>query len=358
MSFMQDIVSKFNQQADSHSKSQTLNPFSDQFKQSRSPSPRFSQEEYGKPVAGSKTDLRGRKAKTHICREILELCTVIHDVGTYKAQKRIPNDDDDDDDIEDDGTIIVSFGELFQIYTKISDKVVGLLIAAKRRGFVYFDREILFQRRDDDVLIALLKPISEINKILKEDINQTNGVVPVVVNTESKPVEEKKKSSKTKRSKSQTAGHDDPIAEGGVEVLALNSGGDRVVSESNCVIDGIDEHVVIGANIIGVPERIVTEDVDGTTVNLGPDIHSNDEAVTTEPDMIERVVEVTEYKVNGFGDDFEVLTEDLRNDEDDGSGVVMTETDEDRVTETTTVGSTEFTADNDIEKTMNLNGNC
>lgn len=49
MSFM-DIVSKFNQQADSHSKSQSLNPFSEKFEQSRSPSPRFSREEYGKWV--------------------------------------------------------------------------------------------------------------------------------------------------------------------------------------------------------------------------------------------------------------------------------------------------------------------
>ncbi|XP_022165692.1 uncharacterized protein LOC111030485 [Myzus persicae] len=195
MSFL-DIVSKFNQQADSHSKSQSLNPFSEQFEQSRSPSPRFSREEYGKPVAGSKTDLRGRRAKSHVCREILELCTVIHDVGTYNTKKRDP---DDEDQQIDDGTIIVSFGELFQIYTKISDKVVGLLIAAKRRGFVYFDREILFQRRDDDVLIALLKPISEISKILKEDINQANSLAPV----ESKPVEKKKSpsSSKTKRVK-------------------------------------------------------------------------------------------------------------------------------------------------------------
>jgi hypothetical protein len=65
-----------------------------------------------RPIAGSKTDLRGRKAKTHICREILELCTVIHDVGTYKAKKRDPDDSDDE---QDDGTIIVSFGELFQV---------------------------------------------------------------------------------------------------------------------------------------------------------------------------------------------------------------------------------------------------
>lgn len=68
-------------------------------------------------MAGSKTDLRGRKAKSHVCREILELCTVIHDVGTYNAKKRDPDDDDDDYVHEDqnDGTIIVSFGELFQV---------------------------------------------------------------------------------------------------------------------------------------------------------------------------------------------------------------------------------------------------
>jgi len=65
-----------------------------------------------RPIAGSKTDLRGRKAKSHICREILELCTVIHDVGTYNTKKRDP---DDEDQPIDDGTIIVSFGELFQV---------------------------------------------------------------------------------------------------------------------------------------------------------------------------------------------------------------------------------------------------
>lgn len=32
-----------------------------------------------------------------------------------------------------------------QMYTKISSKVVGLLIAAKKRGLVYFEGEMLFQ---------------------------------------------------------------------------------------------------------------------------------------------------------------------------------------------------------------------
>lgn len=70
---------------------------------------------FRRPIAGSKTDLRGRKAKSHICREILELCTVIHDVGTYNTKKRDP--DDEDEHGIDDGTIIVSFGELFQVST-------------------------------------------------------------------------------------------------------------------------------------------------------------------------------------------------------------------------------------------------
>lgn len=68
---------------------------------------------YRRPVAGSKTDLRGRKAKSHICREILELCTIIHDVGTYNASKK--KEAGHDSDGEDDGTVIVNFGELFQV---------------------------------------------------------------------------------------------------------------------------------------------------------------------------------------------------------------------------------------------------
>ncbi|XP_014257040.1 actin-binding Rho-activating protein-like [Cimex lectularius] len=168
-----DMISKFNAQANAHQQSQSLNPFSGGF--SRSPSPRPSKEEYGKPVAGSKTEERGIRAKSHVCREILELCECIYDVGTYNNQVRKK---DEGEDYVDDGTIIVSFGELFEIYTRINDKVVGLLIAAKKKGFVYFEKEILFQRRDDDVLIALIKPIEEIRAILKEAMNPSPSPVP------------------------------------------------------------------------------------------------------------------------------------------------------------------------------------
>ncbi|KAE9541173.1 hypothetical protein AGLY_004418 [Aphis glycines] len=291
MSFL-DIVSKFNQQADSHSKSQSLNPFSEQFEQSRSPSPRFSREEYGKPIAGSKTDLRGRKAKSHICREILELCTVIHDVGTYNTKKRDP--DDEDEHCIDDGTIIVSFGELFQIYTKISDKVVGLLIAAKRRGFVYFDREILFQRRDDDVLIALLKPISEISKILKEDISQANSSAPAV---ESKPVEKKKSpsSSKTKRvnpecdkeqnenSMNHTTIGDQPnviseVTNGNTLVVEVGNNDD---SKTNC------------DQLINVEDVVGNNDDHNTNCN-----EQVDNIISAEGELVNNVIEISENMEN------------------------------------------------------------
>lgn len=290
MSFL-DIVSKFNQQADSHSKSQSLNPFSEQFEQSRSPSPRFSREEYGKPIAGSKTDLRGRKAKSHICREILELCTVIHDVGTYNTKKRDP--DDEDEHCIDDGTIIVSFGELFQIYTKISDKVVGLLIAAKRRGFVYFDREILFQRRDDDVLIALLKPISEISKILKEDISQANSSAPVV---ESKPVEKKKSpsSSKTKRVKpecdkeqNETSINHTTIGDQPNVILEVANGNSLVVEV------GINDDSKTNCD-----QLINVEDVVGNNDDHNTNCNEHVENISAGGELVNNVIEISENTEN------------------------------------------------------------
>lgn len=72
-----------------------------------------------RPVAGSKTEQRGRKAHAHICREILELCEIIDDMGRYHSKYR---DDDEDELVEripierdDDSPIIVKFGDLFQV---------------------------------------------------------------------------------------------------------------------------------------------------------------------------------------------------------------------------------------------------
>ena len=41
------------------------------------------------------------------------------------------------------------------MYTVISNKVVGLLLRARKHGLVDFPGEMLYQRRDDHVVIKL-----------------------------------------------------------------------------------------------------------------------------------------------------------------------------------------------------------
>ena len=62
---------------------------------------------YGKPQEGTKTAERGRKAHKHIQKEIVELCEMIYMYGVED---------------EEDGTAGMLFGDLFHLYTKISDK--------------------------------------------------------------------------------------------------------------------------------------------------------------------------------------------------------------------------------------------
>ena len=50
----------------------------------------------------------------------------------------------------------------------ISNKVVGLLLRARKYGFVAFEGETLFQRKDDNVIITLLCPASKVKEISRE----------------------------------------------------------------------------------------------------------------------------------------------------------------------------------------------
>ena len=61
-----------------------------------------------------------------------------------------------------DGTVSVSFGRLFERYTRISNKLVGMLLRARKQNLVHFEGEMLFQRRDDDVIITLLHMPEEV----------------------------------------------------------------------------------------------------------------------------------------------------------------------------------------------------
>jgi hypothetical protein len=102
--------------------------------------------DYGRPQEGTRTAERGKRAQTHVHKEILELCELIYTNGME----------------EEDHTAVMLFGDLFRLYTRISDKVVGILLRAKKYGLVYFEPEMLFQGEHDDVPIFLAKPMQEI----------------------------------------------------------------------------------------------------------------------------------------------------------------------------------------------------
>merc|ERR1712029_250615 len=82
----------------------------------------------------------------------IELCAVIEDNGMRVDENRTT----------------ITFGRLFDIYTVISNKVVGVLLRARKYGFVDFQGETLFQRRDDETIITLLMPASKVKEIAKE----------------------------------------------------------------------------------------------------------------------------------------------------------------------------------------------
>ena len=55
----------------------------------------------------------------------------------------------------------ITFKELFELYKVISNKVVGLLIRARKHGLVAFEGEMLYQKRDDNTIITLLRQIED-----------------------------------------------------------------------------------------------------------------------------------------------------------------------------------------------------
>ncbi|KAM9823662.1 actin binding Rho activating protein b [Neosynchiropus ocellatus] len=137
-----NLKSRWQNWASEHTETQKLNPFSEYFDYDYSMSLRLQkgQDGYGRPKEGSKTAERAKRAEQHIHREIADMCYVIRTMA----------------DPEPDGKTRVTFGELFDRYVRISDKVVGILMRARKHGKVAFEGEMLWQGRDDDVIITLL----------------------------------------------------------------------------------------------------------------------------------------------------------------------------------------------------------
>ncbi|KAK2508823.1 hypothetical protein MC885_021417 [Smutsia gigantea] len=138
-----NLKGRWQQWADEHMQSQKLNPFSEEFDYELAMSTRLHKgdEGYGRPKEGTKTAERARRAEEHIYREIMDMCFIIR---TMACRRR-------------NGKIQVTFGDLFDRYVRISDKVVGILMRARKHGLVDFEGEMLWQGRDDHVVITLLK---------------------------------------------------------------------------------------------------------------------------------------------------------------------------------------------------------
>lgn len=137
------LKGRWQQWADEHIQTQKLNPFSEDFDYELAMSTRLHKgdEGYGRPKEGTKTAERAQRAERHIHREIMELCLVIRTMACHRP----------------DGKVQVTFGELFDRYVRISDKVVGILLRARKHGLVHFEGEMLWQGRDDHVVITLLE---------------------------------------------------------------------------------------------------------------------------------------------------------------------------------------------------------
>jgi hypothetical protein len=89
----------------------------------------------------SKSALRDKRGKKWVQQQIAELCQVIAKVGRPGPS----------------GTIVTNFGVMFETYLNISDTLVGTLQRAKKKNLVEFGKEMLWQGRDDHVVISLTR---------------------------------------------------------------------------------------------------------------------------------------------------------------------------------------------------------
>lgn len=94
-----------------------INPFA-HYNVSDMPKRCFGQEEYGKAPAGSLSEQRALQANVRALEQILQLCEVIETNGEA--------------DPVDQSLKRLEFGQLFNLYNDISDKLMGTMLAARK----------------------------------------------------------------------------------------------------------------------------------------------------------------------------------------------------------------------------------
>lgn len=98
------------------------------------------------------------KANIQVYQEMIELCGIIESEGKpVKGEPELSQ---------------IDFGDLFHIYVNINDKVVGLLLRARKHELLTFEGEVLFQKFHDHVPIFLLRPFKQIKEIMNAKQNE------------------------------------------------------------------------------------------------------------------------------------------------------------------------------------------
>ncbi|XP_060692535.1 actin-binding Rho-activating protein [Hemiscyllium ocellatum] len=138
---MEDLKKAWLRWAEDHIERQKTNPFSDEFDYDYAKSLRLKKGDqgYGQPKEGSKTAERGQRAQEHVYKEMQEMCFIIRTMGILGV----------------DGKTRVTFANLFDRYVTVSDKVVGILMRARKHGLLDFQGEMLWKGEHDDVVITL-----------------------------------------------------------------------------------------------------------------------------------------------------------------------------------------------------------
>lgn len=137
---MNSKVNEWEKICQEHKEKQLINPFSGWAAASHREALSKTDKEYGHPVEGTLTEYRGKKACSLISDEIVTLIDIIKKNG-----------------ISDGNKVYISFGKLFDIYTSISNKLVGLLLRARKHGLIRFEGEMLYQRRDEHTLVYVIE---------------------------------------------------------------------------------------------------------------------------------------------------------------------------------------------------------
>ncbi|MFH4977525.1 hypothetical protein AB6A40_004234 [Gnathostoma spinigerum] len=139
-----NTIALFNKVAEMNSESLKKNPFSESYSIQHFDK---SADDYGRPKKGSKTEARGIKAGNHVQQEVLFLMETINEYARGEPPNRI-----------------ITFGEIFTIYSNYSNKLVGMLLRARKYHLVDFEGEMLYQRQDESKEIRMLLPITEIRQ--------------------------------------------------------------------------------------------------------------------------------------------------------------------------------------------------